>query len=72
MTISYAASLSILVFVLLFPGRRCRAVSVEERLDQINRHAGKQRTETLEKEARKEGEARLVCSDGERPCCGTH
>lgn len=56
-TIPYAASLTNLVFcLLLVSGTAVCAVSVEERLDQLNRQAGKQRTETLEREARKEGE----------------
>jgi iron(III) transport system substrate-binding protein len=57
MTIPYAASLAILVFCLLFvSGTPLCAASVEERLDQLNRQPAKQRTETLEREARKEGE----------------
>jgi len=57
MTIPYAASLAILVFcLLLVSGTPLCAASVEERLDQLNRRPAKQRTETLEREARKEGE----------------
>ena len=57
MTIPYAASLTILVFCLLLVfGTPLCAASVEERLDQLNRQAGKERTETLERGARKEGE----------------
>jgi iron(III) transport system substrate-binding protein len=57
MTIPYAASLAILVFcLLLVSGTPLCAASVEERLDQLNRQPAKQRTETLEREARKEGE----------------
>ena len=57
MTIPYAASLAILVFcLLLVSGTPLCAAAVEERLDQLNRQPAKQRTETLEREARKEGE----------------
>ena len=57
MTIPYAASLAILVFcLLLVSGTPLCAASVEERLDQLNRQPAKERTETLEREARKEGE----------------
>ena len=57
MTIPYAGSLTILVFcLLLVSGRPLCAASVEERLDQLNRQPAKERTETLEREARKEGE----------------
>jgi len=57
MTIPYAASLTILVFcLLLVSGTPLCAGSVEERLDQLNRQPAKERIETLEKEARKEGE----------------
>jgi iron(III) transport system substrate-binding protein len=40
----------------LFIGFTAEAATVEERLDQLNRSADKARAETLEKEARKEGE----------------
>ena len=59
MTIPYAVSLMILVFCILLvsgSGSSLYAASVEERLDQINRQPAKERTATLEKEARKEGE----------------
>ena len=57
MTIPYAASLAIFVSrLLLFSGTPLGAASVEERLDQLNRQPAKERTETLEREARKEGE----------------
>jgi iron(III) transport system substrate-binding protein len=57
MRIPYAASLTILVFcLLLVAGTPLCAVSVEERLDQLNHQPAKERIETLEKEARKEGE----------------
>jgi iron(III) transport system substrate-binding protein len=57
MTIPYAAGLTILVLCLLLgSGTPLYAGSVEERLDQLNRQPGKERTETLEREARKEGE----------------
>jgi iron(III) transport system substrate-binding protein len=57
MTIPYAASLAILVFcLLLVSGTPLCAAPVEERLDQLNRQPAKERTETLEREARKEGE----------------
>ena len=57
MTIPYAAILTILVFcLLLVAGTLLCAEPVEERLDQLNRQPGKERTETLEREARKEGE----------------
>lgn len=59
MTIRNAVSLMILVCCILFvfgSGSWLYAVSVEERLDQINRQPAKERTATLEKEARKEGE----------------
>ena len=47
-----------LAFMIFLSGWAAVAVaaSVEERLDQINRMAEKTRTETLEKEARTEGE----------------
>jgi iron(III) transport system substrate-binding protein len=57
MTIPYAAGLTILVLCLLLgSGTPLYAGSVEERLDQLNRQPGKERTETHEREARKEGE----------------
>jgi len=46
----------ILVSLLTVQGGAANAASVEERLDQINRMPEKFRAETLEKEARKEGE----------------
>ena len=59
MTIPYVMSLMILVFCILLvsvSGASLYAASVEERLDQINRQPAKERTATLEREARKEGE----------------
>src|SRR6185503_4634781 len=44
-----------ILFVIL-SGASAQAASVEDRLDQLNRLPDKGRTETLEKEARKEGE----------------
>src|SRR6476620_10702882 len=51
--------LSTLIIMAIFPFvdvKSTRAASVEERLDQVNRMAEKSRSDTLEKEARKEGE----------------
>ena len=59
MTMPYVVSLMTLVFCILLvsvSGSSLYAASVEERLDQINRQPAKERTATLEKEARKEGE----------------
>ena len=46
---------SAILFAILI-GVTVDAATVEERLDQLNRSADKARAETLEKEARKEGE----------------
>ena len=51
----YYASIVVLSLLLCEAGF-ATAASVEERLDQINRMSEKIRAETLEKEARKEGE----------------
>ena len=59
MTIPHVIRLMILVFYILLvavSGGSLYAASVEERLDQINRQPAKERTATLEREARKEGE----------------
>ena len=59
MTIPHVIRLMILVFCILLvavSGASLYAASVEERLDQINRQPAKERTATLEREARKEGE----------------
>jgi iron(III) transport system substrate-binding protein len=59
MTIPHVIRLMILVFYILLvavSGGSLYAASVEEHLDQINRQPAKERTATLEREARKEGE----------------
>ena len=52
----YLSTLIIIAIFTFVDVRPTRAASVEERLDQVNRMAEKDRAETVEREARKEGE----------------
>jgi hypothetical protein len=59
--------LALLVLIMVSTGSLLSAATVEERLDQINRLPEQARNESLEREARKEGELIWYAAMGSDP-----